>query len=206
MAGVPEGEITRQLARMVGGSHRARIARSVDYGETGTAIAVNCAGSELGILYSPRRWSTKPGCGLARQDHLDFEKSAALLRPGGAHHAPGAGGSMRADCPCGQRGGGAHPSPCPNPCVARAGDWISFWRSTRRWNGWPRSSPRQAQVIEMRYFGGLNVDAGRERARRFTGYDQPRAALRRSVAVHRDHVLALREWKPDRWIRRLWSR
>jgi RNA polymerase sigma factor (TIGR02999 family) len=94
---------------------------------------------------------------LARQDHLDFENrqrffalAAHTMRQILVDYAR----SAHAD----KRGGGAQPVTLPESLTAGGGGLEQFLALDEALERLARYSPRQARVIEMRYFGGLNVE------------------------------------------------
>lgn len=57
-----------------------------------------------------------------------------------------------------KRDAGAHVTPARNPLAASAADLEQFLALDQALDQLAQASPRQAKIIEMRYFGGLNGD------------------------------------------------
>ena len=88
---------------------------------------------------------------------VELRESQAVLCAGGANHAPDPG-RPRAQHPIEKRGGGAPKASIEEAVALGTTGPEEFLVLDQALTQLADFSPRKAQIIEMRYFGGLNVE------------------------------------------------
>lgn len=159
MAGGPEsGEITRQLKRWAQGDSGALdVLMPVIYSELRRIAAAYVHSERREHTLQPTALVNEAWLRLARQDHLDFESrrgffalAAHTMRQVLVDYAR----MTRAE----KRGGGAAAVTLPESLAVDGAGLDQLLALDCALEQLAAASPRQARIIELRYFGGLKVE------------------------------------------------
>ena len=158
MSGMPQGDVTQQLTRWAQGDSSAIDSlMPLIYTELRRIAAGYLRRERSGHILQPTALVNEAWLRLAKQDHLDFQNrqrffalAAHMMRQVLVEYARVA----KAD----KRGGGAIPITLPESLAAAGGGIDRFLALDEALEQLATLSARQAQVIEMRYFGGLGVE------------------------------------------------
>lgn len=159
MSGAPESaEITRQLQCWARGDEGALdLLMPVIYAELRRIAAAYVHSERPEHTLQPTALVNEAWLRLARQDHLDFESrrgffalAAHVMRQVLVDYARMA----RAE----KRGGGAGTVTLPESIAAESAGFDQLLALDCALEQLAAASPRQARIIELRYFGGLKVE------------------------------------------------
>jgi len=156
--GESPGDVTQLLAQWGHGDRGALDSlMPIVYGELRRIAEGYLRHERSGHTLQPTALVNEAWLRLIRQDQPSFENrrrffalAAQIMRRILVDYARG----VRA----GKRGGGVAPIPLGETPFAAEGDLDHFLALDQALDQLARCSPRQARIIEMRYFGGLNVE------------------------------------------------
>ena len=158
MAEAPEGNITHQLARWAQGDAGALDSlMPLIYSELRRIADAYLRRERSGHTLQPTALVNEAWLRLARQNHLDFENRQRFFALA-AHTMRQVLVDYARKAHADKRGGGAAPVTLPESLASQGGELDQFLALDEALGRLASYSPRQAQVIEMRYFGGLNVE------------------------------------------------
>jgi RNA polymerase sigma factor (TIGR02999 family) len=158
MSSVGGGDVTQLLARWVGGDREALDAlMPVVYAELRKIARAYLRQERTGHTLQPTALVHEAWLRLVRQDQLHFDHrkqfyalAAQVMRRILVDHAR----ALAAD----KRGGGARKTAIENVSIPGRDLTIELIALDEALDQLARVSPRQARVIELRYFAGLNVE------------------------------------------------
>ncbi len=158
MADQPKGEVTQQLVRWARGDASALDSlMPLIYAELRRIADGYLRRERSGHTLQPTALVSEAWLRLAKQDRYDFENRQRFFALA-AHTMRQVLVDSARGSRAGKRGGGIRAITLPESLAVAGGGLEEFLALDRALEQLGALSPRQAQVIEMRYFGGLNVE------------------------------------------------